>query len=250
MREAAIEAQTVAELCTEIFLLILRMQTMKDFGEFDPIYRNTQSLFQSFEQQCRDRGIEADDVTTVKYALAAFVDGTVLNSRWPYKEKWADDPLQLNYFGTFLAGEIFFDKLEEIRARADSKADLLEVYYLCLLLGFKGKYGMGGTEKLRTLIENVGNELSRLKSERPLELSPHWKIPDGPLGRTSDNVTRGLFAACCLFLVIIVVIFFVLFFRIRSDAQSLNEQIKEQASTDQSHYSQVFSDQEIFLTHV
>ncbi len=228
MRETVLEGKTLPELCTEILLSVLRMRTSSDIGDFDTFHSGAQKLFQSFEKQCKDAGLDVDDVNTAKYALAAFMDETVLNSSWPYKDRWADNPLQLDYFGTYLAGEIFYDKLEELRARADSKPYLLEVYYMCLLLGFKGRYGVSGQEKLRGLIANVAGELNRVKPSTPEHFSPHWKIPDGPQLQQSDKLPRWVVLTCWGVVVLAVLLYFVLFFKVRSDADSLREKVLSQ----------------------
>jgi len=229
MRETELEPKNLPELSTEILLAVMRLRTSSDIGDFDTFHASIQKLFQSFEKRCKDRGIDVDDVSTAKYALAAFLDETVLNSRWPYKDRWADNPLQLDYFGTYLAGEIFYDKVEDLRARAESKADLLEVYYMCLLLGFRGKYGVSGQEKLRSLIENIAAELNRVKPAVSRDLSPHWKIPDGPQVQQSDKLPRWAVLTCWIVLAVAVLLYFVLFFKVRSDADSLREKVRSQA---------------------
>jgi type VI secretion system protein ImpK len=230
MKETVLEARTLPQLSTDLLLLVFRLKAARGLGEFETLYQNTEKLFESFELQAKGQGIDVEDVTTAKYGLAAFVDETVLNSPWPNKDRWADNPLQLNYFGTYLAGENFFDKLDEIRSRAETKADLLEVYYLCLLLGFRGKYGVGGQEKLRTLIDNVAMELSRVKPAGQWVLSPHWKIPDGPQAPPSDKLPRWVVLACWGILAAGIILYLALFFMIRSDAQSQKEKIRTQTS--------------------
>jgi len=230
MKEAALAGNSLPDFCTDIFLAVLRIQKTGDVGSFEPLHPNIQKLFETFEERCKRLALDHDDVATAKYALAAFMDETVLNSQWPHKDRWADNPLQLDYFGTYLAGENFFDKLEEVRARADAKPDLLQIYYLCLLLGFKGKYGVSGEEKLRSLIESVGAEVGRVKAAGLKELSPHWKIPDGPQAVVSDKLPRWLVLTCWGVVAFALVLYLGLFFKVRYDADKLKEDIQKQTS--------------------
>ena len=230
MKDTALAGNNLPDSCTDIFLAVLRIQKTPDVGSFESLHPNIQKLFESFEERCKRLAFDHDDATTAKYALAAFMDETVLNSRWPYKDRWADNPLQLDYFGTYLAGEIFFDKLEEVRARADAKPDLLQIYYLCLLLGFKGRYGVAGEEKLRSLIESVGAEVGRVKPGGPKDLSPHWKIPDGPQTAASDKLPRWLVLTCWGVVAFALVLYLGLFLKVRHDADTLREDIQKQTS--------------------
>src|SRR5439155_582431 len=51
---------------------------------------------------------------------------------------WRREPLQMHYFGDFLAGEQFFDRLDDLHAGAD--ADLLSIYFTCLCAGLRGMF--------------------------------------------------------------------------------------------------------------
>jgi type VI secretion system protein ImpK len=153
------------------------------------------------------------------------MDETILNSRWPYKERWADNPLQLDFFGTYLAGENFYDKLDEIRQRPEAKPDLLEIYYLCMLLGFRGKYGVTGEEKLKLLVEQVARELGALRPPAPAELSPHWKVPDVPQAAPGGRLPRWAVFTCWGLAFLAVILYCWMFFTLRSGANSLREKI-------------------------
>ena len=73
-----------------------------------------------------------------QYAVVALVDETVMNSDWPGADAWRREPLQVHYYENLLAGEQFFQRLEELRSGGDD--DLLEIYFLCLCAGFQGRF--------------------------------------------------------------------------------------------------------------
>ena len=68
----------------------------------------------------------------------------MLKLQSPAFAEWAQQPLQQEMFGHNRAGEVFFDHLRVLLARQDSEetADCLEVFTLCMLLGFKGRYSI------------------------------------------------------------------------------------------------------------
>ncbi len=153
----------------------------------------------------------------------------MLTSRWQaVKEPWLGKPLQLEHFGTFAAGEEFFRRLDAIRASQDpQRLDVLEVYTLCLCLGFKGKYGgVQGLETLRQLREELTGELytaqlptapvqsvavsardqaigrSRRKTNAT-DLSPAWRPPSQTLTLAKDLPARPALVACLATLLVV-----------------------------------------------
>ena len=87
-------------------------------------------------------GYDPRAVKLAVYAYVAFLDESVLGSGEPGLASWPRQSLQEEVFGDHMAGETFFAHLDELLARQDSDeaADVLEVFLLCLLLGFRGRY--------------------------------------------------------------------------------------------------------------
>ncbi len=79
----------------------------------------------------------ADDYDQARFAVCAWVDEAVMNSQWPERTAWQREPLQLKIYQTTNAGEIFFDRLNTL---AGHQNDVREVYYLCLAMGFMGRF--------------------------------------------------------------------------------------------------------------
>ena len=69
---------------------------------------------------------------------------------------------------------VFFEKLEQFRSRRDSPqlADILEVYLLCLLLGFEGRYSGGLRGELDSIAERVTRRIDDIRG-RSGQLSPN-----------------------------------------------------------------------------
>ena len=71
------------------------------------------------------------------YAIVAFMDEQILRSQWSGRQQWMSQPLQLTYFNENTAGEGFFTRMQALEQRPN-QAHVLEIYYLCLALGFRG----------------------------------------------------------------------------------------------------------------
>jgi type VI secretion system protein ImpK len=149
------------------------------------------------DRSARALGISADDVTAAKYAFCAAVDEIILGSDYAIREAWETRPLQLRLFGDQLAGEHFFQRLEDLRAKGSAHLQALEVYHLCLLLGFQGRFALDGRDKLNYLTARLGDEIARMRG-KARAFAPHAERPDQIVHKlgsdTSLWVLCGVFA--------------------------------------------------------
>jgi type VI secretion system protein ImpK len=146
----------------------------KNDGEFAA--RMTQFL-DEFGRAARKQGASAEDIDASKYAFCAAVDEIILRSHFSIAERWATNPLQLALFGDQLAGENFFNRLEALRTRGSAHLEAIEVFHMCLLLGFQGRFALEGTEKLSYFTARLGEEIARMKGKRG-GFAPHAERPD------------------------------------------------------------------------
>jgi type VI secretion system protein ImpK len=138
------------------------------------------SLLDDFERRAERYKFNHKIVSVAKFALASFVDETILTNNFPLRSEWERNPLQLEYFGEQLAGNKFFEKLESMLQHPEVTQDGVEIYYFCMLLGFKGRYGVYEQEKLLAIMQTTADALVKVGKIRPLELSPHWLAVDQP----------------------------------------------------------------------
>jgi len=129
------------------------------------------------DRNARTLGVQAEDVTAAKYAFCAAVDEIILRSEYEIREAWEQRPLQLRLFGDQLAGEHFFHRLEDLRAKGGAHLQALEVFHMCLLLGFQGRYALDGHDKLNYLTARLGDEIARMRG-RSRGFAPHAARPD------------------------------------------------------------------------
>jgi type VI secretion system protein ImpK len=134
-------------------------------------------LMDGVERGAHALQLAAGDVAEARFAFCALLDEAVLNSKLPIRGEWECRPLQLQLFGEHMAGERFFNKLELLRREGAARLAVLEVFHLCLLLGFQGRYALDGREKLDYLTARLGDEIAHLQGRR-VAFAPHWAAPD------------------------------------------------------------------------
>ncbi len=162
-----------------IFDLILRLKAgiIQPSNDLRP---KCAKLLDDFEKRAERYRFNHKVVRVSKFALASFIDETILTNDFPLKEEWEKYPLQLEYFGEQLAGNKFFDKLEAMLKQMKVTADAVEVYYVCMLLGFKGRYAVYEQEKLLNVMQKTAKALVKAGKIVPTELSPNWLADDQP----------------------------------------------------------------------
>jgi type VI secretion system protein ImpK len=179
----------------ELYTAIVRLRAgRQEVSNADVFRGQVLHAIKSAEQGARTRGYTDEDVRLGVFAMVAFLDESILNLRKPVFNDWVRKPLQEELFGRHVAGEMFFENLQEILGRRDSSeaADLLEVYYLCLLLGYLGRYSISSKGDLRALMGQTEDKIKRIRKSSGY-LSPHWALPHetaGPL--RSDPWMRRL----------------------------------------------------------
>lgn len=165
-------------LLTGIIRLKAQRQHISDSESFR---RRTKAALQDAERVAVGTGYDHRDVRDTHFAVVAFLDAVVLHSKDPVRAEWERMTLALELFGYADAGVVFFEKLEQFRSRHNSEqlADVLEVYLLCLLLGFEGRYsgaqrgGLDGIiESLRMRIDDIRGRNNRLSSSGDLPPAP------------------------------------------------------------------------------
>jgi len=168
-------------------------------------------------EEGRRRSYPNDDIELAIFACVAFLDESILNLRSIVFADWPRQPLQEERYGHHMAGEIFFQNLQKLLARPESHdtADVLEVYQLCLLLGFAGRYSMGGRGDLRAFTMQAADKVQRIR-QLGGELSVGWRLPLGDAPRaaaSSDPWARRLMwiaAGWAGFTVLMLAVYFLL----------------------------------------
>lgn len=198
---------SLLQVCERAFSLILTLIQGRDFGDVQQLRANVSALFAAIERDARNAGVPGEDVQAARFALTAFIDESIARSDWFGKRDWALRPLALESFGTNNAGDEFFDKLDELRLQVASRPDVVEIYYLCLALGFEGKSALGDPRQLHALVESVGRDLERIKG-KTVKLSPHWEPPEQLMERVRQELPMWAVTLGCIAILFVAFVAF------------------------------------------
>lgn len=208
----------------EVFTAIVRLRFGKQQVPNAEVFRaHVKQALAMAQQDATGQGFQAEAVQLAVFAMAAFLDESVLNSRNPVFADWPRLPLQEELFGGHMAGETFFQGIQRLLQRPDSMetADVLEVYLLCLLLGYRGRYGAGGAAELKPIMDAMQEKIRRVRGTTAY-FSPRWAIP-GDVVRPpeSDPWVRTLTITAIVFAFVVILLFAGYVFGVISGASDL-----------------------------
>lgn len=214
----------LVSLAAPVFDLVLKIRA-ETITPTQDLRSAVQAVFQEMEQRGATLRHSERQIKAAKFALATFVDETVLNINSRLRDEWEKFPLQLEYFGEHLGGVKFFDRLDELIKEIKTEADVVEVYYACMLLGFKGKYKVYMEDQLQQVIKNTADQLKRAGRLQELELSPHWRVSDQPKLPEAPRVPLWLKITAGSVLGLALIVYFVIWVLLKSEVRSATEQL-------------------------
>ena len=194
------------------FTVIVRVRSNRQAVSNAESFRaNMRTMLQKAQLEAIQKGYSPEDSGLAVFAVVAFLDESVLSSNNPAFADWSRRPLQEELFQKgHVAGEAFFQQLDRLLGRKHSQelADLLEVYYLCLLLGYRGRYSVSEPAAIRGIKDAVGEKIRQIRG--PVSpLSPAAAPLDSAPLRRSDPWIRRLVWASVASLLLALALFVV-----------------------------------------
>ena len=129
------------------YLLNLKEQLAR--GEVlspDVVRKDSKTLLSSVEKELLKHPNFHTRLDIIKYILTALTDEIIIFSPWQYAREWQSNPLEMELFGKNIAGEKFFELLENEGYR---DPELAELFFVCLGIGFNRKIVKDREHKLR-----------------------------------------------------------------------------------------------------
>jgi type VI secretion system protein ImpK len=195
-------APHLADCFTAVMAYVSEFLVSVESGQ--PPYRQVRDgihrLLAESQAQAEQERFPAEDYDQARFAVCAWIDEAILSSRWLEKTCWLDDQLQRFHYQTAEAGEQFFERLDCLGPQPAVR----EVFYLCLALGFTGRYcrpeDRYGLEQIKTanLKLLLGNPVEIPSLDRE-EFSPD--LAGGGRRESGDAIPRTgsrLIGAVCL----------------------------------------------------
>ena len=148
-----------------------------------------------FERGARAAGSSEAQIGAALFALCALLDDSALATPWG--RQW---PSLLQEMQEESAGaEKFFSLLDELEANPAASLELLEFFYVCLALGFEGRYrgGEGGRTALTQIRARICQTIEARRPRASAELSGRWRGAEVRAKRVPGALALWAVASAC-----------------------------------------------------
>jgi type VI secretion system protein ImpK len=156
---------------------VVRLKQRANGEDLATLNQRLSTALDGFANRALHNGVEKSQVSTARYVLCTVVDEAVVTTAWGKESEWSQMSLLSRFHNETSGGERFFHLLDRLSKNPVKNLPMLELMYLCLSLGFEGKFRIQprGLLELENLRDALYRQIRQLRSDVPRELSPHWE---------------------------------------------------------------------------
>ena len=170
-------ANPLLQAAVPLLVLAGRLRGQIANADVESLRRQAIQEIRGFEERARRAEVPPEDVLAARYALCTAIDEAVLNTPWGAQSDWSSQSLLVTFHREAAGGEKFFQILDRVSGEPQRYLALLELLYVCLSLGFEGRYRLDerGPARLAEVREALYQRIEGLREGAEPELSPRWK---------------------------------------------------------------------------
>ncbi|WP_047226750.1 type IVB secretion system protein IcmH/DotU [Pseudomonas brassicacearum] len=160
---------------------VVRLKHGRDREDLQTLKRELTWGLEQFEARALQGGVESSQLIAARYVLCTVIDEAVATTSWGHGSGWSQISLLSTFHNETFGGEKVFQLLDRLSKNPIKHLPMLELLYLCLSLGFEGKYRVQarGVLELESIRDALYRMIRQVRGDIPRELSPHWEGLDG-----------------------------------------------------------------------
>ena len=150
------------DAATPLLGMVMRLSTMNSQTMPEHLFAQVVTDVQAVEQLLQEQGYEPGVIISFRYILCTFIDEAVMGRDWGSQSEWSQHSLLARFHNETWGGEKVFVLLVRLQEDPVRYRDILEFIYLCLCLGFEGRYKV--MSQGRDEFERIVKQLYKLLS--------------------------------------------------------------------------------------
>ncbi|VWB21551.1 membrane protein [Burkholderia arboris] len=153
--------------------LVIRLRRLDRCDDIPTLYASVRDQITALSEEVRQLGYDGATQLAYRYALCTFIDEAVMATPWGNSSLWRNRSLLSYHHNETWGGEKFFTVLARMQMEPERYHHVLEFKYLCLCLGFQGKYGQQHNQQdvLNAIIVKLHRILRPLRGDTPERLT-------------------------------------------------------------------------------
>ena len=166
-RLRGMEDNRLIDAATPLLGLVIRVRRLADFRSVEHLYQRVVDDVSAIDRELVEQGYERPTVVAYRYVLCAFIDEAVLGTDWGAHSVWSQHSLLSRFHNETWGGEKVFAILARMEKEPDRYRDMLSFIYLCLCLGFEGRYKVmdNGRDEYEQIVRGLHEQLKTLRAE-------------------------------------------------------------------------------------
>ncbi len=187
----------------KIISLLIKIQKGGGYDDSEKLHKHLRQELDNFQHSLHTLGYDKESILISRYALTVSLDEAIFTTAWGQAIGWENNPLLQKAPQKTSADENFFIILERLCENPIAFIDVIELMYICLSLGFKGKFRNLLSEKnlLQEFIDNTYYIIRTCRGEFDKRLSPSM-----PYKKTSSAKHKRFFIPISTILILTLLI--------------------------------------------
>lgn len=172
----------LVDAASSLLGMVLRVRQLDSMHDIERLYRQVVDEVSAIEIELTEQGYDRPTLLAYRYVLCSFIDEAVMGAPWGQQSAWAEHSLLTRFHNETWGGEKVFSILARLQQEPQRYRDMLAFIYLCLCLGFEGRYKVmpQGREEYEQVVRALGDQLAAL-----------GEPPEENLTQPLDNVVKG-----------------------------------------------------------
>ena len=183
-----------------LLTLLNQIRTTMQHADVPNLHRKLVEEIRVFEQNVRVKGVNNENVLLARYLLCTALDEAVLNTPWGSTSGWSQRSLLGIFHQESSGGEKAFVILSKLLENPMAYIEVLELYHLCISLGFQGRYRMmpRGQEQLEHVRDGLIRTITQFRqtTNKPLSKVQNASLSAG--GYFKNYIPMWVFASVVL----------------------------------------------------
>lgn len=157
-------------VATPLFDYVLEIEKIKSELNMDEIRDEFISKINNFNEKAVEQKIENMEILVARYIICTFIDEKI-NASFQDNDNWFNRSLLSIFHNETYGGENFFHLLDKFLKTPAKYINILELMYICLSLGFLGRYRVvnKGDLEINNLKDSLYRQIKIVQGREPLD---------------------------------------------------------------------------------